>query len=164
MNDPGQLPLRDIHLPDAVSWWPPAVGWWLLPLAVVLVVAGVWWWLRANAPRRRVNSLRKIAHAEFGRLEAEYLRNQDADRLLQDLSVLLRRVAMTFSPRAGVAGLSSASWVDWLKSTDAARAFDARSLELLVDGPYRRNPGRGDVGQLVGKCRRWLDAFDPGRI
>jgi hypothetical protein len=22
--------LKDIHLPDDISWWPLAIGWWLL--------------------------------------------------------------------------------------------------------------------------------------
>ena len=30
------LPLRDIQLPDAVSWWPLAMGWWLLLLVMVV--------------------------------------------------------------------------------------------------------------------------------
>ena len=28
--DPQQIPLRDLHLPEAISWWPLAPGWWLL--------------------------------------------------------------------------------------------------------------------------------------
>ena len=28
--DQNALPLRDLHLPDAIGWWPPAPGWWVL--------------------------------------------------------------------------------------------------------------------------------------
>ena len=35
--DLSQLPLRDIHLPGPIGWWPPAVGWWLV---AALVLAG----------------------------------------------------------------------------------------------------------------------------
>ena len=24
------LPLRDLHLPEAIGWWPLAPGWWVL--------------------------------------------------------------------------------------------------------------------------------------
>lgn len=30
--------LRDIHLPDGVSAWPPAYGWWVILLGIVAVV------------------------------------------------------------------------------------------------------------------------------
>ena len=29
MNE-NALPLRDLHLPDAIGWWPLAPGWWVL--------------------------------------------------------------------------------------------------------------------------------------
>ena len=36
--DPEQIPLRDLHLPEAIGWWPLAPGWWLLiALGVVLL-------------------------------------------------------------------------------------------------------------------------------
>ena len=34
--DPEQIPLRDLHLPEAVGWWPLAPGWWVL---IALAVA-----------------------------------------------------------------------------------------------------------------------------
>jgi len=160
MNDPGQLPLKDIHLPDAVSWWPPAAGWWLLLLIVVLAAAGAWWWFRATASSRRARRLRRIARSEFDRLHAEYRATGDGGRSLQELSILLRRIAMTFSPRGSVAGLSGGKWTGWLAATDVRRELDSRSLEMLAEGPYQRPHGE-DIETVISGCRRWLDSFDP---
>ena len=39
---PDNLPeLRDIHLPDGVSAFPPAYGWWVVLLAILSIVAAV---------------------------------------------------------------------------------------------------------------------------
>ena len=42
--NPAELPLRDIHLPEPVSWWPMAPGWWWvigLLLLASAVVTGI---------------------------------------------------------------------------------------------------------------------------
>jgi len=56
---PAELPLRDIHLPEPVGWWPPAPGWWAL-LALALAGAAAWGWL---AWRRRTR-VRRAALAD----------------------------------------------------------------------------------------------------
>ncbi len=161
MNNPEQLPLKDIHLPDAVSWWPLATGWWLLLLALVVAAALAWWWLRATAPKRRASELRGIARIELERLEAEYRNCSDAAHIMQKLSILLRRVAMTFGPRGQVAGLSGKGWIDWLSATDVASVLDPRVLELLSVGPYQRTQGH-DIEAVIHACRQWLKTFEPG--
>lgn len=85
-----ELPLRDIHLPDAVSWWPLAPGWWLsLAVLVMLLAALAWWW--RGAPLRR---LRQAALAELGSIEQAYSHSGDGHACAQALSRLLRRVAL----------------------------------------------------------------------
>jgi hypothetical protein len=37
--------LRDVHLPDPISWWPPAFGWWMI--MGLLIIGGsliIWAW------------------------------------------------------------------------------------------------------------------------
>jgi len=160
MNDPAQIPLKDIHLPAAVSWWPPAAGWWLLLLIVVLAAAGIWWWYRASEPRRLTKRLRRVAGRDIDHLLAEYRNTRDGSQSLQELSILLRRVAMTFSPRGRVAGLSGEKWTGWLAATDVRCELDSRALEILADGPYQRTHGN-EVEAVIERCRRWLNSFDP---
>ena len=33
-------PIADIHLPNTVSPWPPAIGWWLLLILIIALCAG----------------------------------------------------------------------------------------------------------------------------
>ena len=40
--NPSLLPLKDIHLPGAVLWWPPAPGWWVLAGLVLVLMVIAW--------------------------------------------------------------------------------------------------------------------------
>lgn len=156
MNDLEQLPLKDIHLPDPVSWWPLAAGWWLVVLICILTAGGIWWWLRTNAPKRRIRKLRDLARSELARLEAEYAVSNDTCKLLQDVSILIRRMALSISPRRQVAGLCGQEWAHWLQR----HGLDERSLELLLKGPYTR-VATSDVLTLTRQCRQWLRHIEP---
>jgi hypothetical protein len=62
--DYSQLPLRDIHLPEPISWWPLAYGWWIL--LGVFGVAAVLGWLyyrRQYRERAAIRGLKSVAQA-----------------------------------------------------------------------------------------------------
>ena len=148
-----QLPLKDIHLPDPVSWWPLAVGWWiLLTLLAVLIVAAIYWWI-AGAPARRVAQIRKIARIQLQNIEADYETGGDIGKLFRDASVLLRRTAMTLFPRDQVAGLCGQAWSDWL----IRHGMSTRVASVLNHAPYA-NTGDIAPGDFLADCHRWMQS------
>lgn len=155
MNNFEQLPLRDIHLPDAVFWWPPAIGWWLLLVAIILVAIGIWLGARPLRARRRRKKLCQLVETEINRIETEYQTAQNSHMALQDLSILMRRVAVSLNDRSRTAGLCGREWSDWLKSSFAPAGSETESVRLLVDGPYSKDVS-ADLSLLFLHCRKWL--------
>ena len=155
MIDPADLPLRDIHLPPPVSWWPPALGWWLLALALLLLGAAIWSLLRWY----RRGYLRRAARAALEQLFAEYQRHRDDRRLLRELSVLLRRIALSRFPRRDIARLSGAPWLAFLdqplNGTPQAKGFSRGPGRVLAEGPYA-TATELDPAALEHLCRIWL--------
>jgi hypothetical protein len=129
--DPSELPLRDIHLPDPVAWWPPAPGWWLLA-TVLLVMLGM-----ALRRWRRRRSVAFQFQQELTRLRSEYARDGDASRLFQRGSVLLRRACLSAFPREQVAGLSGSSWSQFVGSLLEPEARAGEYARMLCEAPYR---------------------------
>lgn len=154
---PDTLPLRDIHLPPEPGWWPPAPGWWLI--AAVLLGAGV----AAYAWRRRRRAY--AAHRDvLARLAAlERARPAAPEDVLAELSVLLRRLALTLYPRQRVAGLTGRAWLNFLGETGGGGAFAADAGHWLLDGPYRRDarPARAELEALFDAARGWVRAQPP---
>jgi hypothetical protein len=153
--DPQTLPLRDIHLPDPVGWWPPALGWWLLlGLTLLLLAMLVYLWRR-----RRRSRFRRLALRELDRLA-----QLPTGELAAALSQLLRQAALCHFPRHEVAGLCGEAWLAFLDRPFADRPFAEGIGRSLLDAPYR--PGAAVDGQaLLALGRRWLRhlPLPPGR-
>jgi hypothetical protein len=158
-TDFSQLPLRDIHLPGAVGWWPPALGWWLL--AGLLLAGLVAWgiqWFRARHRRAALRALRRVRVA----LE----QGAEPVACLQSVSTVLRRYAMTTAAaRAAlvgpdVPGLIGESWLKYLDSRWERTEFAAGPGRQILAAPYARpnSIARTTALELTTLCAAWLAA------
>lgn len=155
--NPNDLPLRDIHLPPEIGWWPLAWGWWLLIGLVLLgLVTLVWWLLKRPTSPKRINlSAQSSALQELTRIEQQY--KNDPLGLVRELSVLLRRIAISLYGRRSVAGLTGLSWLQFLDQQGGTPVFSQRFQQALTELPYRAQ-GSADVSTLVQEVRQWLSA------
>jgi hypothetical protein len=144
------LPLRDIHLPAPIGWWPPAPGWWLLAFGIPLLLALlVWLWRflrRKTAKKLALQQLDAIIRSDANEREK-----------IQQLGALLRRVCLSLYPRAQVAGLVGAEWLAFLDqaSTVKGNQFSAGIGRCLLDAPYRRE-APADTDALFALCKEWI--------
>ncbi|MGB8146722.1 MAG: DUF4381 domain-containing protein [Chromatiaceae bacterium] len=144
--------LRGYHLPDPVSWWPPAPGWWLLALlglSLLILLAG--WLVR----RHRRGAAARAAQAELTALRATLAQDGDAAACARGLSRLLRRFALVRFPRRVVAGLSGEAWLAFLDAQGGGGRFQSGPGRLLLDAPYQP-PQDFPVAELASLVEDWI--------
>ena len=132
--NPEDLPLRDLHLPADIGWWPLAPGWWLLAgllvLALLYLVYRLWRsWSRA-APRR-------AALAEFRQLRDQFDRDNNLVSFVNGISTLLRRAMLSCQPRRDIAGVVGEEWLRILDRGMKRPGFQDGIGRCLADLPYR---------------------------
>jgi Domain of unknown function (DUF4381) len=154
--------LRDIHGLDAVGWFPPAAGWWyLLGLVVAaLLLAGIRYWLIYYGPwlgwrgdaRRQLRYLKKA------------LAKCEPREIADQLSELLRRIAMARSGRREAAGITGDAWLLWIEAHDDS-GFDWQTRgKILLVAPYMPPAmavHKDELAKLIRAALRWVDAVQP---
>lgn len=140
--EPTQIPLRDLHLPDAVSWWPLAPGWWLV---IALVAVGFGLLLRSGLRRRARGAARRYALRQIAHSRSAYADHGDPVQLGIEVSEILRRTMLAYAPRADVAGLTGDEWLAWLDRDLAEPRFSQGPGRDLLELPYRDPATAGDV-------------------
>jgi hypothetical protein len=158
--DVSELPLRDIHLPGPIGWWPPAPGWWML--AVLVLVGIALFGFHYYRARHKRAALRAVT-----RVRAALEQGAEPVACLQFLSTILRRFAMTSVARTrsasrdlDVAGLIGDRWLEFLDGRWARTEFSAGLGRQLVVAPYARpnTIERGKALELTALCAEWLAA------
>ena len=148
--------LRDIHLPEPVGWWPPAPGWWLVAIAglvlVLLAARYIHRWLGRGRFRREArHELRVLAENRSG---------VDDRLLIEQLNILLRKVAIEAYGREQVAPLVGRRWLEFLNSKGDTDRFTNGPGMVLGEGHYRPEV-KADPDRLVPLLEKWLGRRHP---
>lgn len=155
MNIPLQetLQLRDIHLPAAPDFWPPAPGWWILGVLALGIASWgallAWRQFRIHRQRRHILALlEQMERSSDASTTAEYL---------GQLSNLTRRLALMRFPRHEIASLTGREWLQFLDRSGGDGQFSEGPGKVLAQGPYMRElPDDVDSRALTQLVRQWI--------
>ncbi|HFB64918.1 MAG TPA: DUF4381 domain-containing protein [Aeromonadales bacterium] len=148
--NPQQLPLRDIHLPATVDWWPLAPIWWvLLALVIVTPVAIIQYrkWKQAR--------FITIALNQFCSIKQHYQQHQDSSRYIKELSILLRQCVMTLASRGQTASVTGEKWLQLLDQLGQTDQFTQGVGRMLITAPYKDRPVE-KIEELESLVTNWI--------
>jgi len=148
------IQLRDIHLPDAISWWPPAIGWWIL-LALILLSL----YLLPKLYRRLTYvSLNTLCLKDLEIIQSAYKAEKNALESIQALSKLLRQISMTYNDRDKVAHLTGEQWTNTLNALTEKDYFTDEHKKQLMNAPYQKESNI-DIEGLFTVTQQWIKAL-----
>ena len=142
--------LKELPLPQPVSWWPQTVGWYILGIALLSGLAWLCW-----------KQWKHYQHNVYRRRGLAYLDAiGDNQASLKDLPYWLRKSALCAASRAEVAGLRGRSWIHWLNKSAGSELFqenDAMLLEKLTFTSEQSSLVDQDSARhLIEASKRWM--------
>jgi len=144
--------LKDIHEPAAIGWWPLAPGWWVaagILLALIFAIAVLL--LRVRQQRRK-NQYRTEG---VRLLKAVNIR---APRAVEEINILLKRVAVVTFGRKRCAALTGNNWIQFLQQT-AQPSMPESAQRALLESLYRTEPPAAtDIAALQNYAVEWVRA------
>ncbi|MGR8950111.1 MAG: DUF4381 domain-containing protein [Gammaproteobacteria bacterium] len=157
--DPLEIPLRDIHLPDPISWWPLAPGWWVLVAIILFASLACWLFLR-----RKRNKHRKQLKHRIDQIEQQYAEHNDAHVLAKELSVLTRQIALLEAgPGSKPAATMGTAWAEFWRRQLQHSALSVDELNHALNvAPYKRDE-KIDGEKIITAIRQSLSARRPAR-
>jgi hypothetical protein len=150
-GDPDLKGLREIHLPEPISYAPETIGWWIVgAVLLALIAVAAFLWVR----QRKRSAYRRRALARLADVESSFAADRAA---LAAVPRLIKRAALDAWPRDAVAALSGSAWLAFLDKSYGATGF--------TEGPGRVLPGLAyggaqlsdtEIRDLLALVRTWL--------
>lgn len=149
-----ELPLRDIHLSDPISWWPLAFGWWIVLGAIASSLCLIVLCIRKYAKP----TVKKEAAKTLNHIEKLFLENGDAVQCLAALSALLRRVSLKIYS-SEYAGLTGDAWLHVLDRGLKEPEFSQGVGKMLLHAPYQPYIDAEETSELIQLCHKWVNGL-----
>jgi len=144
-----QQQMRDVHLPEAIGWWPLSWAWWMLIAFLLITLSALSYSLIKKVKR---GQYRKRALRELDEHFKSWQSSQDSPEYLQTANQVLKRCVIKFMPEA--AKLSGSAWADTL-AQQSSYPLSKQTQEALAKSVYRANPTI-DTPTLHAEITQWL--------
>ena len=118
-------------------------------LIIIALLAAIWQWRRYRRRAYRRTALKQLQQLQ------QHLQAGAADTsIIAELSILLRRTAISRYGREQVAALQGKAWLEFLDRTGRNTYF-TKEGQALLDAPYRRDTTQ-QAEPLLNLAQRWL--------
>lgn len=151
--------MRDIQGLDPITAWPLALGWWLVIIlvATVLIIGGLYVYKRYKYRR----SWQYGYYATLQNIEDQLKNSTAADykKILHQLAVAMRQIAMQSFKRETCAGLVGKQWLTWLQQHDPSQFAWESNGQVLVDFQYMPEVvavESATIKRLIVAAKQWV--------
>jgi len=159
------LPIADIHLPNTVSPWPPAIGWWLLLVLVIALCAG------SVYAFKRYQKKWRYRRAALSLLKQQYQqwqeRGEDLNCATAMIAIVKRTAITAYSEDS--AALFGQAWINFLNQQTSKSYFSdslaqwmseqqyqAHSSQQLSNSTQQASDNKVDIPLLYKACENWI--------
>jgi len=142
--------LKPLREPELIGWWPLAPGWWILIALLVLLIVFL---IFKSVQYFRSTAYRRDALKELDTLHQQYQAAADDQAFLNEVNVLLKRVALQAYPREVVAASHSKAWSEFLNAQLNAAPFFAATFSDAIYAPTGTSL---DAATLKNTAAHWI--------
>lgn len=143
MNSVEQL--RDIHGLDPIPWGSSLLGAWIIGILLMIIAIVVIWYYRRSKKKQKSTDWQQIALNEWKALSPQ---SHDLHPQVEQLSVLLKRVAMQRYGRETCASLTGTRWLAWVAQHDPKQFDWVQQGRILIELPYMSPEVQIDIEQI----------------
>ncbi|WP_417597435.1 DUF4381 domain-containing protein [Oceanospirillum sp.] len=144
--------LKDIHIPEPSGGWTPSVNIWWISVAGILAVIMIGVLARRYYMRTRT---RRYALKELESMQVRFNEHGEHQRLLNELNMLLRRMAMINYDREKISPLAGRHWLTFLDRSGQTQEFSQGVGKVLIQA-YQPSPEAFDENALIEVVRQWI--------
>lgn len=150
--------LKEISLPDPVSYMPQTIGWYIL-FAVVLILAI---WLGYRGYRRwMANRYRTFALSRLDNIEQELRQPDTRMNALTAIPVLIKQTALKCYMRREIAQMNGKEWLAFLDKSYGGKEFTDGPGVLLPRISYGSQKALDhiedeEITRTVSLVRKWI--------
>ena len=143
--------MRGIHLPEAISWWPLALGWWIvMALCLSIIILGLYKWRK----HVRQNIYRKLAENELQAHYEQWQNNKSNSSYIESANEVLRRSVQHISGESLLSSHSGRQWADTLDRFNTT-PLSENTRFALSEACYQAEP-QVDIDELHLQLSTWL--------